>query len=153
MQLVPPFRARESVTDPASQLMQAVVELDEYCPASHDVHLVPEDNTTELLEPAVTTDPAVQLSHATACAPLYLPAGHAVHATVDDAEYCPCRHDVHNVAPASASVSVSDPGSQASQLDACPPLYCPTSHAAQDVVPAVVHKPLPGTTAVPLKKR
>ena len=59
MQLVPPFRASESVTEPAAQLVQAVAELGEYCPAAHDVHLVPEDETTESLEPAVTTDPEV----------------------------------------------------------------------------------------------
>ena len=74
---------------PAWHAAHGSVDTAEYCPASHDVHLVPEDETTEVLEPAVTTDPAVQSSHATACAPLYLPAGQAAHATVDDAEYCP----------------------------------------------------------------
>ena len=86
MQVVPPFRASESVTEPAAQLAQAVVELGEYCPAAHDVHLVPEDETTESLEPAVTTDPGVHASHSTACVPLYVPGRQSAHATFDDAE-------------------------------------------------------------------
>ena len=143
MQLVPPFRARESVTEPGSQLMQAVVELDEYCPASHDVHLVPEDETTEVLEPAVTTDPAVQSSHATACAPLYLPAGQAAHATVDDAEYHPAAQPSHRVPPALAAVSVTEPAmhdAQSSALDVpIEPTNLPASHPmhADDAVEPV----------------
>ena len=50
------------------------------------MHLVPEDETTESLEPAVTTDPGVHASHLTACAPLYAPDRQTAHATVDDAE-------------------------------------------------------------------
>ena len=95
MQVVPPFRASESVTEPATQLAHAVVELVEYCPAVHDVHLVPEDETTESLEPAVTTDPEVHASHSTACAPLYFPSEQATHATIDDAEKCPAAQLLH----------------------------------------------------------
>ena len=132
MQVVPPFRASESVTEPAAQLAQVVVELGEYCPAAHDVHLVPEDETTESLEPAVTTDPEVHASHSTACAPLYFPSGQAAHATVDDAEKWPAAHDVHRVPPALAAVSVTEPAKHDTQslalVDPTEPTNSPATH-------------------------
>jgi hypothetical protein len=86
---------------PTAQAAQLTVDAAEYCPAAHDVHLVPGDETTESLKPAVTTDPGVHSSHSTACAPLYFPAGQAAHTTVqqrqaqDDAEKCPAAQILH----------------------------------------------------------
>jgi hypothetical protein len=103
------------------------------------VHLVPEDETTESLEPVVTTDPEVHASHSTACAPLYFPSGQAAHATVGDAEKWPAAHDVHLVPEDETTESLepvvtTDAEVHASHLSACAPLYFPSGQAAHATV-------------------
>ena len=92
-----------------------------YCPAAHLVHDVAPLLTTPVPSPISAIDPAA----------------HVEHATVDDAEYRPEPHAVHDVAPDDANVSVTSPGvlhAEHATVDML--LYCPAAHAVQLTAPA-----------------